>query len=40
MNETVLLLAAAIASGTPLVLAGLGLLINEKAGVVTSGPRG
>ncbi|MEI6319189.1 MAG: ABC transporter permease [Pseudomonadota bacterium] len=40
MNETVLLLAAAIASGTPLVLAGLGLLINEKSGVLNLGAEG
>ena len=29
MNETALLIAAMLASGTPLAIAGLGLLINE-----------
>jgi simple sugar transport system permease protein len=40
MNETALLIAAALASGTPLVLAGLGLLLNEKAGVLNLGAEG
>jgi simple sugar transport system permease protein len=35
-----LLIAAALASGTPLVLAGLGLLLNEKAGVLNLGAEG
>lgn len=40
MNEVALLLAAAIASGTPVALAGLGLLINERAGVLNLGAEG
>ena len=40
MNEVALLLAATIASGTPLVLAGLGLLLNERAGVLNLGAEG
>ncbi len=40
MNEVALLIAAALASGTPLVLAGLGLLLNEKAGVLNLGAEG
>jgi simple sugar transport system permease protein len=40
VNETALLIAATIASGTPLALAGLGLLCNEKAGVVNLGAEG
>ena len=40
MNEAALLIAATIASGTPLVLAGLGLLLNEKAGVLNLGAEG
>jgi ABC-type uncharacterized transport system permease subunit len=40
MNEFALLIAAALASGTPLVLAGLGLLLNEKAGVLNLGAEG
>lgn len=40
MNETALLLAATIASGTPIALAGLGLLLNEKAGVLNLGAEG
>ena len=40
MNEVALLIAATIASGTPLALAGLGLLLNEKAGVVNLGAEG
>ena len=37
MHELALLIAAGIASGTPLLLAGLGLLLNERAGVVNLG---
>lgn len=40
MNELALLIAATIASGTPLALAGLGLLLNEKAGVLNLGAEG
>jgi general nucleoside transport system permease protein len=40
MNEIALLVAATLASGTPLALAGLGLLINEKAGVLNLGAEG
>ncbi|MEI6026937.1 MAG: ABC transporter permease [Betaproteobacteria bacterium] len=40
MNELALLLAAAVASGTPVALAGLGLLLNEKAGVLNLGAEG
>jgi general nucleoside transport system permease protein len=40
MNETALLIAAMLASGTPLAIAALGLLINEKAGVLNLGAEG
>lgn len=40
MNELALLIAATLASGTPLALAGLGLLLNEKAGVLNLGAEG
>jgi simple sugar transport system permease protein len=40
MNELALLIAATLASGTPLAIAGLGLLINEKAGVLNLGAEG
>jgi len=40
LNEFALLIAATIASGTPLALAGLGLLLNEKAGVLNLGAEG
>jgi general nucleoside transport system permease protein len=40
MNEIALLLAATLASGTPLAIAGLGLLLNEKAGVLNLGAEG
>jgi simple sugar transport system permease protein len=40
MNELALLVAATIASGTPVALAGLGLLLNEKAGVLNLGAEG
>ena len=40
MNETALLIAAMLASGTPLAIAGLGLLINEKVGVLNLGAEG
>ena len=40
MNEFALLIAAALVAGTPLALAGLGLLINERAGVLNLGAEG
>lgn len=40
MNEVALLIAAMLSSGTPLALAGLGLLINEKVGVLNLGAEG
>jgi ABC-type uncharacterized transport system permease subunit len=40
MNEIALLVAATLASGTPIALAGLGLLVNERAGVVNLGAEG
>jgi ABC-type uncharacterized transport system permease subunit len=40
VNEFALLLAATIASGTTVALAGLGLLLNEKAGVLNLGAEG
>jgi general nucleoside transport system permease protein len=40
MNEFALLIAATLNAGTPLVIAGIGLLINEKAGIVNLGAEG
>lgn len=40
MNEIALLVAASLLAGTPLALAGLGLLINERAGVLNLGAEG
>ncbi|MDH4482708.1 MAG: ABC transporter permease, partial [Rhodoferax sp.] len=40
MNEFALLIAATLSAGTPLALAGLGLLINEKVGVINLGSEG
>ena len=40
MNELALLIAAALLAGTPLALAGLGLLVNERAGVLNLGAEG
>jgi general nucleoside transport system permease protein len=40
MNEIPLLLAATLGAGTPLAIAGLGLLVNERAGVVNLGAEG
>jgi len=40
VNEIALLIAATLAAGTPLALAGLGLLVNERAGVVNLGAEG
>ena len=40
MNEAALLIAATLLAGTPLALAGLGLLVNERAGVLNLGAEG
>jgi general nucleoside transport system permease protein len=40
VNELALLIASAIASGTPLALAALGLIINERAGIINLGAEG
>jgi len=40
MSDLALLLAATLAAGTPLALAGMGLLINERAGVLNLGAEG
>jgi simple sugar transport system permease protein len=40
VNEIALLVAATFAAGTPLVIAGLGLLVNERAGVLNLGAEG
>jgi len=40
MNEIALLLAATLSAGTVLAIAGLGLLVNERAGVVNLGAEG
>jgi simple sugar transport system permease protein len=40
VNELALLAAATLAAGTPLVIAGLGLLVNERAGVLNLGAEG
>ena len=40
MNELALLLAATLSAGTPLALAGMGLLVNERAGVLNLGAEG
>jgi simple sugar transport system permease protein len=40
MNEIALLIAATLASGTPVALAGLGLLLNERSGVLNLGAEG
>ena len=37
MNELALLLAATLNAGTALALAGLGLLINERSGIINLG---
>ena len=36
MESIALLIAATLGAGTPLALAALGLLVNEKAGVVVN----
>ncbi len=40
MNEIALLIAATLSAGTAIAIAGLGLLINEKAGIVNLGAEG
>ncbi len=40
MNEIALLIAGTLLAGTPLALAALGLLLNEKAGVLNLGAEG
>jgi len=40
MNELALLIAATLSSGTPLAIAGLGLLLNERAGILNLGAEG
>ena len=40
MNDLALLVAATLAAGTPLAIAGTGLLLNEKAGVLNLGAEG
>jgi simple sugar transport system permease protein len=40
VNELVLLLGSSIDSGTPLLLAALGLIINERSGVINLGAEG
>lgn len=40
MEQAALLIAATLAAGTPLAIASLGLLINERAGVVNLGAEG
>ncbi len=40
MNEFALLIASTLAAGTPLAIAGLGLLLNERVGVLNLGAEG
>jgi general nucleoside transport system permease protein len=40
MNELALLVAATLGAGTPLAIAGMGLLVNERAGVLNLGAEG
>jgi ABC-type uncharacterized transport system permease subunit len=40
MNELALLIAATLSAGTVLALAGLGLLVNERSGVINLGAEG
>jgi simple sugar transport system permease protein len=40
MNEWALLVAATFAAGTPLAIAGMGLLVNERVGVINLGAEG
>ena len=40
MNELASLVAATLSAGTPLAIAGLGLLVNERAGILNLGAEG
>ena len=40
MNELALLVAVTLSAGTPLAIAGMGLLINERVGVLNLGAEG
>jgi simple sugar transport system permease protein len=40
VNDLALLVAATLSAGTPLAIAGLGLLVNERAGVLNLGAEG
>jgi general nucleoside transport system permease protein len=40
MNELALLVAATLSAGTPLAIAGMGLLVNERVGVLNLGAEG
>jgi general nucleoside transport system permease protein len=40
MNELAALIASTIASGTPLAIAALGLIVNERAGIINLGAEG
>jgi simple sugar transport system permease protein len=40
LNELALLIASSLASGTPLAVAALGLIINERSGVINLGAEG
>jgi simple sugar transport system permease protein len=40
MNELALLVASTLSAGTPLAIAGLGLLVNERGGVLNLGAEG
>ncbi len=40
LSEVALLVAATLAAGTPLAIAGLGLLLNERAGILNLGAEG
>ena len=40
MEQLAALIAATLSAGTPLLLAGIGLLINERSGVLNLGAEG
>ena len=40
MNEVALLVGVTLSAGTPLAIAGMGLLINERVGVLNLGAEG